>query len=230
MVIKEDNMELQDLVGTHYLSGVDFGGKADYSNYIAFTLDGITYIATEDENDGYRSCMEGIEVTTQKISNIFNPVKVLCKMSDERDTLEVIDFYNGKLVIEVGTDYSESYYPSFIDYYQPENMSVNNIDDRPYIEEKVVTVIKKYNPNYGDDKICTCGHEYCRHFDSYDNMEPIGCKYCFCDTFTPKKLTHEEFVMQSIPVLGDIYRTSTDENSRTAAWQLLGMIGQIAKN
>ncbi len=30
---------------------------------------------------------------------------------------------------------------------------------------------------------CICGHPYHRHFDSWDDMEPIGCKYCECYTF-----------------------------------------------
>lgn len=54
----------------------------------------------------------------------------------------------------------------------------------PYIVGKVETIIeKKYNPNYGDDRICKCGHPYYRHFDSYDDEYYIGCKYCSCSNF-----------------------------------------------
>jgi hypothetical protein len=53
----------------------------------------------------------------------------------------------------------------------------------PYIEETEVIVHKRYNPNYGNDRICNCGHPYYRHFDSYDNMENVGCKYCGCHDF-----------------------------------------------
>lgn len=61
--------------------------------------------------------------------------------------------------------------------------------DAPYIETrvKVEGVMKQYNPHYGDNKICRCGHTYYRHFDGYDSMAPIGCKYCACDEFTPKE-------------------------------------------
>ena len=55
--------------------------------------------------------------------------------------------------------------------------------EKPYIEEIITTTLMKYNPNYGDDRICMCGHPYHRHFDSYENMEACGCKYCFCRTF-----------------------------------------------
>lgn len=56
----------------------------------------------------------------------------------------------------------------------------------PYIiEEKTVIQREyKYNPEYGDDKICQCGHTYYRHFDTYEDMYACGCKYCRCYTFT----------------------------------------------
>lgn len=41
-----------------------------------------------------------------------------------------------------------------------------------------------YIPDFGDARLCVCGHEYHRHFDSYENMEPCGCKYCSCRTFS----------------------------------------------
>ena len=59
----------------------------------------------------------------------------------------------------------------------------------PYIITKkrvVIVEVRKYNPNYGDRRICRCGHEYERHFDSYPSVvtgeinEAVGCKYCGC--------------------------------------------------
>jgi len=43
--------------------------------------------------------------------------------------------------------------------------------------------ITPYDPEFGDNRICDCGHEYHRHFDSYENMDPVGCKYCQCFEF-----------------------------------------------
>lgn len=43
--------------------------------------------------------------------------------------------------------------------------------------------IKAYNPKYGDDKKCKCGHSYYRHFDCCEGMAACGCKYCECDNF-----------------------------------------------
>ena len=53
----------------------------------------------------------------------------------------------------------------------------------PYIEYKKIETIRRYNPNYGDDRMCKCGHPYYRHFDTYADMEACGCKYCRCYTF-----------------------------------------------
>ena len=43
---------------------------------------------------------------------------------------------------------------------------------------------RMYDREYGDDRECECGHPYYRHFDTYDGMAPVGCKYCQCHTFT----------------------------------------------
>lgn len=51
---------------------------------------------------------------------------------------------------------------------------------------------RKYNPRYGDDRVCTCGHTYYRHFDTYEDMYPCGCKYCACHTFEDNEPTDFE--------------------------------------
>jgi len=48
------------------------------------------------------------------------------------------------------------------------------------MNEDLVTV---YDPKYGDDTLCQCGHPYYRHFDTYDHMRHVGCKYCDCFGF-----------------------------------------------
>jgi hypothetical protein len=35
-----------------------------------------------------------------------------------------------------------------------------------------------YDPKFGDEKLCLCGHEYRRHFDPFEDYYPVGCKYC----------------------------------------------------
>ena len=58
-------------------------------------------------------------------------------------------------------------------------------DNSPYleIERTVKYTTRKYNPKFGDSKICKCGHEYYRHFDSWEDMRACGCKYCGCNDF-----------------------------------------------
>ena len=42
----------------------------------------------------------------------------------------------------------------------------------------------RWDKNRDQDQSCAgCGHPYHRHFDSYENMAPVGCKYCYCQTF-----------------------------------------------
>lgn len=53
----------------------------------------------------------------------------------------------------------------------------------PYIHNRETVVLDSYNPNYGDTRICECGHTYYRHFDTFDEMVPCGCKYCRCKEF-----------------------------------------------
>ena len=57
---------------------------------------------------------------------------------------------------------------------------------QPYITIICTVVDKYYNPAYGDDRVCNCGHRYYRHFDLHDDMENIGCKYCLCEEFVEK--------------------------------------------
>ena len=48
-------------------------------------------------------------------------------------------------------------------------------------------LVSSYNPKFGDDIDCVCGHPYERHFDRYEGMEAVGCKYCACLSFIEKK-------------------------------------------
>lgn len=66
-----------------------------------------------------------------------------------------------------------------------ENSSSQKINS-PYLTSIIIHKEYKYNPQYGDDKICECGDTYYRHFDSYENMSAIGCKYCSCNEFVEK--------------------------------------------
>lgn len=69
-----------------------------------------------------------------------------------------------------------------------QNQINEQIDDeeQPYIIQYQLQIDYLYNPNYGDDRECVCGHPYYRHFDPYENNEAVGCKYCQCWQFEEK--------------------------------------------
>lgn len=133
----------ESLVGEHELSGVDYiaseelrpaydydGASGYHGQVIRFVLDGKVYTAREDDNDGYRSSMRDL-TEGGEIKNTFPPVRVLCSLRTEGkyggkdDTLVMRDMVTGKEVLEVGTDNTDDYYPSFVAHFQPENMACN---------------------------------------------------------------------------------------------------------
>ena len=126
---------LEDLIGLHKLSGVDYSTETiktysdsdELANAINFVLDGITYTAIEDDNDGYRSAMQQIYVSRFKVTNKFKPVKVVGMMRPAYgcDILDLVDIQTGKIVLSVGTDHSDNYYPSFVYEWKPENLCLN---------------------------------------------------------------------------------------------------------
>ena len=130
-------MELKDLIGKHILSGIEVGQKTveryfyqETCNYIKFTVDGTTYMALEDPDDGYRSYMHELEIVEEpckiKLPNIF----VCCHMRGNGDyennnILVFVDFKNGKEILEIGTGNYDDYYPFCVLIYYPEYMSCN---------------------------------------------------------------------------------------------------------
>lgn len=44
--------------------------------------------------------------------------------------------------------------------------------------EPLLTLPRGYDPKFGDARLCKCGHAYYRHFDPFEDMAPVGCKYC----------------------------------------------------
>ena len=128
-------MELKDLCGKHIFSGCELSSteREELSGYFVdcgvclFTLDGITYKAVENPDDGYRSYMDELEISDVAPRYSFDGVDVICYMqeNDYTDILVIRDAHNGKTILEVGTDMYDSYYPMCRFLYQPENMTCN---------------------------------------------------------------------------------------------------------
>lgn len=138
--MKKD-VKLEDLVGSHAFSGCDmevvkirhtFSSIDEDASAIRFRLDGKIYTAVEDPNDGYRSMMEKIFVDDKStVKNKFKSIRVLARMKDrgdhgnDCDILQLIDTVNGNVILEVGTDNTDDYYPSFIAFFDPKKMAIN---------------------------------------------------------------------------------------------------------
>lgn len=69
--------------------------------------------------------------------------------------------------------------------YENDQLNEDNAgcDEQPYLKTVTIETGREYNPNYGDNRKCKCGHTYYRHFDSYEQMKAVGCKYCDCYIF-----------------------------------------------
>lgn len=139
-------VELKDLVGKHILDAVDFSNEQvktwddefEDCGVVRFRLDGKVFVATEDPSDGYRSSMRDIALLGDvPMQNVFVPQAVVGRYQAERpacegadytnqtDILELVDEVTGRVVLEVGTDNTDDYYPSFVSSFHPEAMACN---------------------------------------------------------------------------------------------------------
>jgi len=76
-----------------------------------------------------------------------------------------------------------------VSLYETEQKGVHVVqkEEQPYFITKTIETHYGHNPKYGDDRICECGHPYYRHFDTYEQMAAVGCKYCGCYEFKEDK-------------------------------------------
>jgi hypothetical protein len=134
-------VQLDDLLGEHVLTGVDYGetrqvkvyewrDETESVNVMRFVLDGVTYIAVENPDDGYRSTCRDLEVTQGPVSNTFPGIRVVGKKMDNgtyhaNDVLQLIDAANGNVVLEVGTADADDYYPCCVMSWHPDRLAVN---------------------------------------------------------------------------------------------------------
>lgn len=131
---EEKEVTLKSLAGIHIFTGVERGTiKTDEQlwdngkNTIRFELDGQVYEAVENPDDGYRSYMEKLVISNEKIKNKIPKTQIVCvyRNDDDCDLLDFIDCKNGKVFMTVGTKYVHDYYPVCTFEYHPENLSIN---------------------------------------------------------------------------------------------------------
>lgn len=137
-------MKLKDLVGNHLMTGIETGTvkrncgwdkSLNNCNYVKFRLDGVTYIAIEDPEDGYRSCCEELKIVDEECKTALPAILVECKMREDAYTnswceeknniLEFYDVANKQMFMAVGTGNIDDWYPYFVFEYTPELLSCN---------------------------------------------------------------------------------------------------------
>lgn len=134
-------IQLGDLIGTHTLQGIEVGsrefadcfGHIEEMGYIKFKLDGLTYMAVEDPDDGYRSYLRDLLVVDEECATKLPDIPVACRWmedtpgpwGEENEVLIFADAENGKDVLKVGTGNVGDYYPYCVLEYYPENMAIN---------------------------------------------------------------------------------------------------------
>lgn len=135
---KDKNITLESLCGVHLLQGFELTeqnieryGSLCECNVVKFMLDGITYIAIEDPEDGWRSYCDEIKVSPEKPKYPIPDCEVSCTMKSnqndgyQHDVLVGTDTHTGLIVFEIGTMYADDYYPYCCFEYHPENMFCN---------------------------------------------------------------------------------------------------------
>jgi hypothetical protein len=143
LVNETSEIPLDWFKGKHILTGVSQGDRVPsqsrYAEYedadsISFIIDDMTFTFVEDPSDGYRSTLEGCFINLVNVNNTFEPLEITIKQRkvDERiyhkeadyheEVLkDLIEFkYKGKVFAEVGTDYSDGYYPHFVSFFNPQ--------------------------------------------------------------------------------------------------------------
>lgn len=127
--------------GYHYLTGIgETWIHDDYSDEdmhgIIVQIDGENYVAYEDPDDGYRSY--GRFHKTDIAPKTIFPRQRVYIFTEEIDTYDEDDFpvrlsilrihrygYGREIILEIGTDHSDTYYPVAIFHWHPENLPIN---------------------------------------------------------------------------------------------------------
>ena len=116
-----DSVKYGFFVGEHVLNAVMYGENGNG----VFSIDGVTYEAVEDPDDGYRSYLDEIKVT-KPVKKMYE-VPVVVEFNDPDDKYELVfrDKRNQKTILSLGTNYIDDYYPSYFFDYTPQNIFEN---------------------------------------------------------------------------------------------------------
>lgn len=130
-------MTLDDLVGIHIVDGVgEYIAKStapykEDSRVFLLRVDGRVHVFREDADDGYRSMLGSIDVLEDDNGDVGRVVPIeprscrFVKRAQRQDcvgvddVLAVSDCATGAVMLEIGTEDTDDYYPSFISHWTP---------------------------------------------------------------------------------------------------------------
>lgn len=133
---KKDLVEKDSLIGEHIISGCEYTNDSLGFRAMIFILDGQTYLATCDPDDGYRSYLGGFFKTERQCHKNLPDIHIEIQHQVKREIISAYERRDYKgygfiikdprfkedILIELGTDYSEDYYPTCVMHYMPENI------------------------------------------------------------------------------------------------------------
>lgn len=125
---------------------------------------------------------EGIKPQTRQYVHLSRDYDTAVKVGARHGNVVVLEI-DTKAMVEDGI----KFYLSANGVWLTKYIDPKYIIQQPYIKVGKYSRMR-YNPYYGDNRKCECGHAYVRHFDSYHNMYPCGCKYCSCREFKEEEV------------------------------------------
>jgi len=154
----KESIPFKAFKGRHILSGVSYGNDSEGFSMIQFMLDGISYDAVCDPDDGYRSSLGGVYLSEKPCPKNLPNIKVEIKETQKETNINGIIFTiedkrrPKKPILIIGTNYDDKWYPSCVMDYTPENL----VDVQE--EGKKVKLIF----DNGDGWVCTDGETWTR--------------------------------------------------------------------
>lgn len=125
--------------GKYLLSGVDeyqsTNTLVENINGVVLILNGEKYIMAEDQCDGYRSYGVIFKDEDVECINTFPPQEVIIEsklteipgdfISEVNEMMTIKNPFNNEVIIELGTENMDDWYPMGIFHYYPENLPIN---------------------------------------------------------------------------------------------------------
>ncbi len=117
-------LKFETLFGEHMFSGIQMIPDTGTGGKVLFVIDGFTYCAYEDPEDGYRSYLDSIDILSNEKPNVtFEPQRVM--ITGYEDGIQILNIKTGEPILLLYTDPVDGYYPCCTFTYNPENMEIN---------------------------------------------------------------------------------------------------------